>query len=539
MLSGCVSWPPDLGEAYRSAGYWQGETLAGLLRDVARTDGARTAVVTRGERVSYADLDGRADRLAAGLRGAGIGRHDRVVVQLPNTVDFVTVCVALFRLGAIPVLTLAAHRRAEIAYLCEHTEASALVIPDVHLGFDHRALARDVRSTTPTLKHVLVVGEPEEFTRLADVVDEPCDLAPPESGDVALCLLSGGTTGTPKVIPRTHDDYAYQMRETARAMRLDHTGAYLAALPVAHNAALGCPGILGALRVGAKAVLAASPAPDEVFPLIAAEGVTLTTLMPAFLPLWMESADLFDVDLSRLVIEVGGAVLPPDLARQVEPALRCTLTRWFGMAEGLLCFTRIDDPAEVRWTTEGRPLSAADEIRVVDGDGLDVPPGGTGELLTRGPYTLRGYYRADAYNARTFTPDGFYRTGDLVRMTGDGNLVVEGRIKDVVNRGGEKVPAAEVEEHLRAHPKVADAAVVAVPDPTLGEKSCAFVIASHQPPTLGELREFLTGRGLADFKLPDRLVLTDRFPHTAVGKVHKAALRDTLHSGLSRPPADT
>ena len=534
MLSGCVPWPPELAQSYRAAGYWRGETLAGLLRAVAQSDGGRMAVVTRRDRVTYAALDLRVDRLAAGLRRLGIGRQDRVIVQLPNTVDFVAVCVALFRVGAVPVLTLAAHRRAEIGYLSDHTEATALVIPDVHLGFDHRQLAREVRSLVPTLKHVLVAGEPDEFIRLADVADEPQDVPPPDAGDVALCLLSGGTTGAPKVIPRTHDDYAYQIRETARAMRLDRSGAYLAALPAAHNAALGCPGVLGALLVGAKVVLAASPAPDEVFPLIAAERVTLTTLMPAFLPLWMDSVDLFDVDLSRLVIEVGGAVLAPDLARQVDPTLGCTLTRWFGMAEGLLCFTRIDDPAEVRFTTDGRPLCAADEIRIVDGDGVDVPQGATGELLTRGPYTLRGYYRADDYNARTFTSDGFYRTGDLVRLREDGNIVVEGRIKDVINRGGEKVSAAEVEEHLRAYPTVRDAAVVAMPDPVLGEKSCAFIVATAgAAPTLGELREFLSGRGLADFKLPDRLVLTDDLPHTAVGKVHKAALLRGLARGAT------
>jgi 2,3-dihydroxybenzoate-AMP ligase len=182
----------------------------------------------------------------------------------------------------------------------------------------------------------------------------------------------------------------------------------------------------------------------------------------------------------------------------------------------------------VRYTTEGRPLAAADEIRVVDADGHDVPSGRTGELLTRGPYTLRGYYRAEEYNAHVFTPDGFYRTGDLVRMTPDGDMVVEGRIRDVVNRGGEKVPVAEVEEHLLAHSRVARVAVVAVPDRALGEKSCAFVIASGEAPTLRELREFLAGRGLAEFKLPDLLELVDAFPYTPVGKVNKSLLQAGL-----------
>jgi 2,3-dihydroxybenzoate-AMP ligase len=525
VLSGAVPWPAELAGRYERDGYWAGRTLGELLREPSAVAGHRTAVVTRADRIGYADLDRRVDRLAAGLRELGLASSDRVVVQLPNGVELVAVCLALFRLGAVPVFALPAHRRAEVGYLCEHAEAAALIVPDVQQGFDHRALAREIRAGLPGLRHVLVAGGPAEFTALAAVDAEPVELPPPDPADVALCLLSGGTTGLPKLIPRTHNDYLYQMRETARAMRLSAGGAYLAALPMAHNAALGCPGVLGALWAGAKAVLARSAAPDEAFPLIAAEGVTLTTLMPVYLPLWSATVDDFEVDLSGLTIEVGGAMLSPDTARQAERALGATVTRWFGMGEGLLSFTRPDDPAEVRFRTEGRPLSPADEIRVVDEQGVDVPAGTVGELLTRGPYTIRGYYRAADYNARVFTADGFLRTGDLVRHTPEGDMVVEGRISDVVNRGGEKVPAGEVEDHLRAHPQVKDAAIVGVPDPTLGERSAAFVVAAGDEPTLGELRAFLTDRGLAEFKLPDRLHLVDAFPLTAVGKVDKRALR--------------
>jgi 2,3-dihydroxybenzoate-AMP ligase len=528
MLTGAVPWPPGLVRRYRRDGYWPDETLAGLLRGPARAGGGRTAVAARGERVSYADLDLRADQRAAGLHALGLRPGDRVVVQLPNSVELLVLCVALFRLGAIPVLALAAHRRAEIGYLCEHTGAAGLVIPATHLGYDHRELAREVRAAVPGLRHVLVAGAPAEFTSLAEVSAPVTELAPPEPGEVAFCLLSGGTTGQPKLIPRTHRDYLHQVRGTARAMELGPDGAYLAALPLAHNAALGCPGALGALDAGAKVVVAASPAPDEVFGLIAAENVTLTTLMPAFLPLWASCAGLFDADLSQLVVEVGGARLDPATARTCEEALGCTITRWFGMAEGLLCFTRLTDPPEVRLETEGRPLNAADELRVVGPGGADVAPGEVGELLARGPCLLRGYYRAPAYNAGAFTANGFLRTGDLVRMTAEGNLIVQGRLKDVVNRGGEKVPAGEVEDHLRAHPHVADAAVTGVPDPSLGERSCAFVIPADGRPTLRELRAFLTGRGLAGYKLPDQVELVAAFPRTPVGKVDKGALRAGL-----------
>lgn len=523
MLTGCVPWPQESAVRYRREGYWQGELLGDLLRHPAQA--GDTALVTEDASWRYSELDEWASRLAAGLRRLGIRSRDRVVVQLPNVPEFVVVSVALFRLGALPVFAPPALRRSEIFSLCQLTGAVAYLIPGRYQGFDYRELAAAVARTVPGVRHVLSM-EPGEFPSLAEVTAaQPERFEPPDPGEVAFFLLSGGTTGVPKLIPRTHDDYAYQLRATAEATGMDRHGAYLAALPAAHNAALGCPGILGTLRAGGKVVLAATPSPDEVFPLMKREGVTLTTLMPSLLMVWLEAAEFSGTDLSGVVVEVGGAMLSPDVARRVRPVLGCTITQWFAMAEGLLCFTRPDDPERVATTTQGRPLSPADEIRVVGDDGTDVPPGAVGELLTRGPYTIRGYYRAAEHNARVFTRDGFYRTGDLVRITGTGELVAEGRVKDIVNRGGEKVSAAEVEDQLLAHPGVRDAAVIAVPDPAMGEKTCAVIVPAAGPVGLSQLGEFLRARGMADYKLPDRVEVVDALPYTGVGKVNKAALR--------------
>jgi 2,3-dihydroxybenzoate-AMP ligase len=530
MLSGCVPWPAEVAERYRREGYWRGEWLGDLLRPWASREPSRVALATRDRAWTYGELDAWADRLAAGFVRLGVGATDRVVVQLPNVPEFPVVAIALFRLGALPVFALPPHRRAEIGYLCESTDAVAYVVPERFQGFDYRDLARQVRAAVPGLKHVLVVGEPAEFTALASLADGPSGTAQPspDPSDVAFFLLSGGTTGAPKLIPRTHDDYAYQIRATAAEMGHGSDDVYLAALPVAHNAALGCPGLLGTLYVGGKVVLATSASPDEVFPLMAREGVTLTTLMPPFVMLWTELAEAFGADLSGVTIEVGGAKLAPDVARRVRPVLGATLSHWFGIAEGMLSFTRPGEPDELAAVTQGRPLSPADEFRVVDEAGADVPAGQVGELLIRGPYTLRGYYRAAEHNARTFTEDGYFRTGDLVRVTPEGHLVVEGRVKDVINRGGEKVPPEEVEEHLLKHPAIRDVAVVAMPDEALGEKTCAFVVLGGDSPTLAQLAEFLRERGLADYKVPDRLEVVDAFPYTNVGKVSKKALRERI-----------
>ena len=526
-------WPADVAERYRAAGYWRGEVLGSLLADYARTDAGRIAVVDHRRRWTYGDLHRAADRLAAGFRRLGIAAGDRVVVQLPNVGAFATVSVGLFRLGAVPVFALPTHRRSEIVYLCDHAEAVAYITIDTLFGFDYRGLARDVCREAKTVRHVVIAGDGEEFPSLADVEAEPEPLPSPNPSDVAFLLLSGGSTGLPKLIPRTHDDFAYQLTETAKGLAFDRNGVYLATLPVAHNAALGCPGLLGALRLGAKAVLLLSPSPDEAFAAIEREGATLTTLMPPLIQLWLEAAEFSDVDLSGILVQVGSARLAPELAARVQDEWGARLSQWFGMAEGLLTFTRLDDPDELARTTVGRPLSPADEIRVVDEEGRDVPAGSTGELLTRGPYTIRGYYKADDYNAVTFTPDGFLRTGDLVSMRADGNMVVEGRRKDVINRGGEKVSPGEVEDALLLHPGIREVAVVAMPDPVMGERVCAFVVARDAAIALTDGRGFLRSHGIADFKLPDRIENIAALPKTKVGKVDRGLLRQQIARALA------
>jgi 2,3-dihydroxybenzoate-AMP ligase len=539
VLAGCVPWPAELAARYRREGYWTGERLGELLRDVARDEPERVAVVAAG-RWSYRELDARADRLAAGLHGLGLRARDRIVVCLPNDVDFITVSIAAFRLGVIPVYALPAHRRSELEYLCRHAEAPALVVAGRDRDADLAAIAAEVASRVPSVRHVLVAGPGSAGAGVAlDSVDsEPMELAAPDPQDVAFLLLSGGTTGLPKLIPRTHDDYSYQLRCSAEVVRADAGTIYLAALPVAHNAALGCPGVLGTLKLGGKVVLARSPSPDELFGCVQRERPTLTTAMPALLMLWSELAELFGGDLRGVVVEVGGAMLDPAVAREAQARLGCTLTHWFGMAEGVLCCTRPDDPPEVALTSQGRPLSPADELRVVDAYDREVRDGEVGELLVRGPMTLRGYYLSAEHNRITFTDEGFLRTGDLVRIDASGGLVVCGRIKDVINRGGEKISPGEVEDQLRANPGVRDVALVGLPDRVLGERSCAFVVAAGPGLTLRGVREHLSARGVADYKLPDRLELVPGLPRTRIGKVDRAALRDRALNADHGQPAD-
>ncbi|MFJ4439337.1 (2,3-dihydroxybenzoyl)adenylate synthase [Streptomyces sp. NPDC088923] len=534
------AWPREAAERYRRAGHWRGRAFGQEVTAWGLERPGRTALVDGTRRWTYAELAAESELLASGLRALGIGRGDRVVVQLPNVAEFVLLWFALQHLGAVPVHAMPGHRRAELTHLIRLSGAVACVVPDRHARHDHRTLMREVLAGLPRQDacQVIVVGDPgphEDFVPYAALRrTESARRAvedPPAPGDLALLLLSGGTTGLPKLIPRTHDDYAYNARAAAEVCGLDARSVYLAVLPVAFNFTLACPGVLGTLFAGGTVVLAPDPSPQTGFALIAREGVTFTALSPPLVPHWMEEAAA-DPDSARTlrVVQVGGARLADALAARLGPALGATVQQVYGMAEGLLNLTRLDDPAELIRTTQGRPLSPDDEILVVGPDGARVREGEPGELLTRGPYTPRGYYRAAAHNARAFTPEGHYRTGDLVRRLPSGHLVVVGRVKDQINRGGEKIAATEVEEHLLTHPRIGAAALVGLPDPARGERAVAFVTCSAAPaPEAPELSRYLSEkRGLAAYKVPDQFVVVTALPLTPVGKVDKKALAERL-----------
>lgn len=530
-------WPPEFAERYRARGHWTGETFGALLTRAATHHADRVAVVDQHSRWTYRELDDRATRTAHGLAARGVRPGDRVIVQLPNVAEYLSVLFGLFRLGALPVLALPAHRRREITAFARAAGATAYVTADRHNGCDHRRLARDVAAELDTPLSVFIHGEPEEFTPLREVPTDPGPpLTDPDPARPAFLQLSGGSTGVPKLIPRTPDDYLYSVRESARICRLTEHDVYLVALPVAHNFPMSSPGVLGVLHTGGRIVLAPAPSPDIVFDLIEREGVTITAAVPPLALAWLNARDRAERDLSGVrLLQVGGAKLVPEAARRLRDGLGVPIQQVFGMAEGLVNYTRDDDPEEIVLTTQGRPISPDDEILVLDDADRPVPPGEVGHLLTRGPYTIRGYHRAEAVNARSFTTDGFYRTGDLVRLTPTGHLVVEGRAGDLINRGGEKVAAEEIEDHLLAHPGIRDVAVVGIPDDHLGERTCAFVIAADGLTAAG-VRGFLRTRGLAAYKTPDRVEFIDRFPHTGVGKTSRRELRAALAALFRKDP---
>ncbi|GAA2622562.1 MULTISPECIES: (2,3-dihydroxybenzoyl)adenylate synthase [Streptomyces] len=541
---GTAPWPPEAADAYRSAGLWQGRLLGDLPWQWADRDPDRTALVDEHGPISYAELALRTDALADGLAAHGLLRGDTVLVQLPNRWELVVAVLACARIGVAPVLALPAHREHELSELARTARAAAVIVPGVWREYDHEALAHRLVDRSPWLRRVFVAGAPRHpdsvpLSDLARPGPAPAerrrrlDGSAPDPADVALFLLSGGTTGTPKLIGRTHDDYLCNARLSAEACGFGPDTVYLAVLPVGHNFPLACPGVLGTLHAGGRVVLARSAEPRAAFRWIREQGVTVTAAVPAVAQRWMAAIERGEADRADLAtlrtVQVGGAPLGPELARRIGPGLDCRLQQVFGMAEGLLCYTRDDDPDELVVTTQGRPLSAWDEVRVVGADGAAVPDGRAGELWVRGPYTIRGYHRAPEHNRRAFTPEGWYRTGDVVSRLPSGHLVVQGRIKDLINRGGEKVNAKEVENLVDSLPQVHQAAVIGVPDPELGERVCLCVSLNPGAAlTLGEIRTLFRDRRVARYKTPERLELFPALPLTPVGKTDKKALREQV-----------
>ena len=274
-------------------------------------------------------------------------------------------------------------------------------------------------------------------------------------------------------------------------------------------------------------MVSTSTAPSDMCALIEKHRVTHLKVVPALLIRLLNDPEVARYDLSSLqFIQSGGQRLQPEVRRLAKKLIPNVFVQEnFGMSEGLLMFVRRGDPADVCLETVGRPVSPDDEVRIVDENDAEVPFGAVGELCCRGPYTLRGYFGVPEYNARAFTSDGFYRSGDLMRQHPSGNYMVEGRKKDLINRGGEKISAEEIENFILSHPSVKNVACIAIPDSRMGERMCACVLLRDQfALSFEELKHFLLGKEIAKYKLPERLEILPDFPLSTFGKVSKKEL---------------
>lgn len=531
-------WPAPFKKSYQDAGYWRDESLHGALLELARATPKATALIDDTRRWSYAQLLWQSQTLASQLRAQGICDGRYVVSHLENRAEFFVLLIACWFTGAVPIMAIASHRKREVDAYIEQSHAVAYFGQDA--AFAQRlvalgTLARFYLQASSGQAFAWVRNEPG--VRL-DVPQAPEDCPLPvqdqqsfRGEQLALLQLSGGSTGTPKLIPRTHNDYLYSVRASIERCRFSAQTRYFAVLPLTHNFCLSSPGSLGALLSGGSVVIGKSPQASVAFEQMRRHEISCTGVVPSLARMWSKYAEQSPAPETLNQILIGGGPLDPQSAQLAESALGAKVQQVYGMAEGLVCYTPFEASSSLRWHCQGVPMSAHDELKIVNDQGELCEPGEVGELWTRGPYTIRGYFRAPEHNQVAFSPDGYYKTGDLVRLQKEGQLQVCGRKKQQINRGGEKIASVEIEGLLRTHPQVQDVAVVGLPDPHLGEKSCAVVVWEGQedlPEITLTLRRFLRAQDTALFKIPDTFIRTDAIALSALGKVDRNQVRQSL-----------
>ena len=540
LLDGVRYPDEDRLRRYVGEGYLTDETLVGAFRQSFRDHHDRLALVGPEGDFTYRELDEQTDRLGAALLALGLRPLDRAVFQCGNSNELLFAFFGCLKAGIIPLCSLQAFRRLEVGYLGNLCEARLHFVQGDDPKFDDVAFAEEMQAEVPSLQYILQArGERRgRAVLLADLIrDMPLARARQLLGEVthepfqaAVFQLSGGTTGVPKIIPRFQNEYLYNMRAVAACNGYSSDDVLFFPTPYMHNLNMGCffgPFLLS----GAKVTVAPDLGED-----------TLQSIVRDHEPTWFGVAGPI---LNRIApVLLRGT--PADKARRnfIAPKNAGNLTRLtgspthhiFGMTEGVIMFTRPDDPAEIREQSIGYPVSDADEVRIVHPGTEDpVAEGELGEALFRGPYTIRGYYKSEKEDVTRFTADGFYRSGDLMSaqvVDGKCYYFFRGRIKDVVDRGGEKINAEELENVINQHPAILASAVVGMPDKVYGERVCAFVLlkpaATAASLTLPELTQYLEQAGLAKFKWPERLEVIPEFPLTASGKLSKVLLRDRI-----------
>ena len=532
-------WPAEFAQRYREKGYWIDKPLTDILNHGYEDD---FAIIAADKEYTYSELRYYSWRLAQQLSKRGIGQGDTAILHLPNCADFYVAFFALLHVGAVPVNALFSHNRHELLAYARQTAPKVLIASTQHTLFADAAFIGELKQAAPALSTVILDHESNFAEDLQRLLFEDISASDPQpqAGDasqVAFFQLSGGSTGTPKLIPRTHNDYYYSIRRSVELCGVSEETVYLCALPAGHNYPMSSPGALGIFYAGGTVIMAANPEAGSCFELIARHKVNMAALVPPAVALWLQAVESSHDDISSLkLLQVGGAKLSETLARKIPLLLGCQLQQVLGMAEGLVNYTRLDDDDELVFTTQGRPMSPDDEVRIINEQGKLVTDGEVGELVTRGPYTIRGYYNAAEHNAQVFDSEGFYHSGDLVRRSTHGYLQVVGRDKDQINRGGEKIAAEEIENLLLKHQAITHVALVSMPDDNMGEKSCAFLVLAAGEDTVKPvtLRKYLRAQGIAEYKLPDRFECIDQLPLTHVGKPDKVRLREYIRAQLSK-----
>jgi len=512
----------ELFSRFIQKGWWKQETQAQRLEMQAACFPDKLAVTDDKRALTFRELAERSRGYAAYLLSRGLKKGDTIVIQQSNAVSCVEILYACFQIGVIPVPMLMSYREVEIQGVIRLVKPVLYISEDSYMGYDYASLARRCIAAEGGQLPLLLVSEWEAIIPESILPEHES----PVYTDCSIIVSSGGSTGIPKLIERSHANYMHCQMTCAQSIHLSAEDIILIPMPLMHCWNLCGPGLVGSLNEGCTVILSRYGSPDEIMRLTEKYHVTVMALVPALMQACIEYRK-YDTseDISSLrIIQAGGSVCPPELVRHTMETLGCTVQQIYGMSEGFVSATAPEDDFEIITATQGYPVSEGSEMKIVDASGKEVPEGTAGELLVRGPSCVTSYYRSPEFTKNSFTDDLFYRTGDEAVFVYNGRIRILGRVVELINRCGEKITPSEVEEMLLKIDSVSEAAVVGGADAALGQRICAYVVSS-EPLQLAQVRTKLSEMGLASHKLPDRLEVLSQMPHTGVNKINKKLLQ--------------
>ena len=543
-IEGFEPYRPEDVKKYDSRRWWLGLTWGDMLDKATDLYPDKVGLADDTTRLTYRELREKVDKLAIGFMNLGIKEKDFVLLQIPNWYEYVVTFYALQKIGAITVLLIARHGLAEIKHVAGLTHPVAWIGPERYRNTEFLPMLRKVMEENSELTRLISVrSAPSDAFIPLESLTEGVDLTPenlaalearrPDPMEVSIILLTGGTTGLPKAVPRTHNDYIASVEYHSKAWEVTSDDVVLTAAPVSHAQGMH-NGVGGAFFNYAKYVVTDSTDAEDICKVIEREGVTAFPTVPALVQRMVSLKDLGSYNLSSLrKIYAGGAPSSPELVRSIYDKLDCKFVNAFGSAEGSGAMTRLDADIETICTTVGKIDCPYAKFRILDQYGNDVPQGHEGELTTKGPNIFTGYFKSWEDNKTTFTEDGFFKTGDLARIDENGIIMITGRIKETILRGGETISAVGIERLIGAHPAVAEVAVIGMPDKEFGERICAYVrLEEGTALTFQDLVAFLKGSGASVLQLPERLEIIEKIPLTNIGKADKKVLKEDISKKL-------
>jgi len=542
-LEGYQEYKRQDAERYNKYRWWLGLTWGDLFDRATDLYPRKVAQVDQAGSLTYRELREKTDRLAVSLMRMGIELGDFVLLQLPNWNEFIISYFALQKIGARIVLLIPRHGKAEITYLCELTRPKAWIVPENYGRIAYRPLIADI-SREHDIECVIFVRaeKSEEFPSLERLIENGrltgdtlalFEQRRPDPMEVATITPTGGTTGLPKAVLRSHNDFIANVEYHSKAWEITSEDTLLTVAPVSHAQGMLC-GFGASFFNLSKYVLVDSTQPADICAVIERERVTAFPTVPAVIQRIVNFEYLDNYDLTSLKkIYSGGAPSTPELVKAVFEKLKCKFVNAYGSAEGSCAMTRLDDDFETICTTVGKVDCPYNQFKVINEYGDEMPRGTEGELVTKGPTIFTGYFKSPDDNKTLFTADGFFKTGDLAKIDPSGTITITGRIKETILRGGETISAIGIERMISAHPAVADVAVIGMPDRDLGERICAYIVKKEgSEVTFEGLIEFLTGAGASVMQLPERIEFVRDMPLTKVGKADKKLLKEDIAGKL-------